>query len=250
MKSAFILGAFIIAAGFTPSPLSPSEAFREGATWLMILTWAISLSPLLPLAAVVIRTSTPLQLNRPTALFIAVLTGILGLFVTVVIAGLSGAGTNLALMHGISLTVAVILSIRLLSTKAATLWAPKMLIFWSVPVVVGIWSLVSAASVAEQANRISHGHPFCLAPHDSRDVHSFADLRGLSFYTTSSGFKSTSHWFFHGILLVRNAGHIEAYNWSPRHMAFHHIERPETLVMPPIKVCTPQHGFWSTLSIF
>lgn len=154
-------------------------------------------------------------------------------------------GTGLAVMHGLSLTIAVVGSILLLSSQTMKITAVLAL-----PVSVAMWSLASVAAITLQANNISNGRPFCLAPHSpNSDTQSFAQLRGLTFYSTSSGYKSTSRWYFHGILLVEAEGELEAYNWSPRRLAFHRIAQPQKFIVTPLTACTPQQDFWNTLSV-
>ena len=242
------VGALLIAAGFLPAPLFP-KGWATGSLWVDILAGTIVFSPLVPILAVLIRCAMGATFNRVSLSVLAAVAGVIFAVLSVLNAALSGAGAGLALVHGISLTVVVAGSILLLSAGSA----PRKIGLFALifPVVVAIWSLGSAVAVAFQADKIANGRAFCLAPHRAHsDVVSFAQLRGLSFYSTSTGYKSTSRWYFHGILLVENANDLEAYNWSPRRLAFQRIERPERLIVSPLNVCTPKSDFLGKLLIW
>ncbi|MEP4199347.1 MAG: hypothetical protein ABJL99_27285 [Aliishimia sp.] len=239
----FAISTLIIALGFTQVPITP-ENLGRGPIWGDVLVWVIAVAPLLPALAALIRLRVSAPLPKKVVIALAVLTGAFGILVSLLNAALSGVGTGLALMHGLSLTIAVVGSILLLSSQTM-----KIAVVLTVPVAVAIWSLASVAAVTLQANNISSGRPFCLAPHSpNSDTQSFAQLRGLTFYSTSSGYKSTSRWYFHGVLLVETEGEIEAYNWSPRRLAFRRIEQPQKFIATPLTTCTPQREFWDTLS--
>lgn len=243
MKVWLVVGALLIALGFTQVPIIPDNLGR-GPIWGDALVWTIALAPLIPALTVLIRLQKSALPPKFFVLALATLVGAFGVLVSLLNAALSGVGTSLALMHGLSLTIAVVGSILLLSSRTM-----KIAVVLTIPVAVAIWSLASAAAITLQANKISDGRPFCLAPHSpNSDIKSFAQLRGLNFYSTSSGYKSTSRWYFHGILLVEIDGGIEAYNWSPRRFAFHRIGQPQKFIATPLTACTPQPDFWDTLS--
>jgi len=240
---AFAISALIITLGFTQVPITPDNLGR-GPIWGDVLVWIIALAPFIPAVAVLIRLRISAPLPKKVVIAFAALVGAFGIPVSLLNAALSGVGTGLALMHGLSLTIAVVGSILLLSSQTM-----KIVTVLTIPVAVAIWSLASVGAITLQANNISNGRPFCLAPHSlNSDTQSFAQLRGLTFYSTSSGYKSTSRWYFHGILLVEADDGIEAYNWSPRRLAFHRIGQPQKFIASPLTACTPQREFWDTLS--
>jgi len=96
---------------------------------------------------------------------------------------------------------------------------------------LGFVTLASAVSVSHagavwgDARRVAEGDPFCLAWHDTKGapVRWIGDLRLSRFYLTKTGFKSTSRWYFHGVMIVRRASGDAYYNWSLRHLRFDRV---------------------------
>ena len=246
----FITTGFLIALGFTPAPLFPDN-LGHGAGWIYWLVGAVSATALLPFLLSIIGIALPKPLNKIGAAGFAIVATITGIGLTFLNAGLSGAGMLLAMVHGLSLTLAITASILMLAAQ----YRPKpfkttpviLLLF---PLAVALWSLVSGAAVVWQTNHLADGRPFCVASHDRKSpVRSFAQLKGLSFYTTASGYKSTSRWYFHGLLILKTKTGEELYNWSPRRMKYQMIEHPERFIASPLKACLPHANFWETLSI-
>ena len=115
---------------------------------------------------------------------------------------------------------------------------------------VAVWSLSVAAIIAISAQRIGDGRPYCLARHgDPGAVETLAALRGLSFRATRSGYKSTSNWFLHGILIVETGTLPEVYNWSPRRLRFDRLTEPGHLIVDPRGTCQPRMDFLASLPI-
>ncbi len=200
---------------------------------------------LAPLTFAVIGMVLPKPLNKIVAAWFAIVTAIIGVGLTVLTATVSGAGDLIAMGHGLSLTLAVSASILLLATQTQTnpfKSAPVILLL--APLAVALWSLISGVAVVWQANRLADNRTFCVAAHDqSAPIRAFAQLRGLSFYTTTAG------WYFHGLLIVETDTGKEFYNWSPRRMKFQKTENPERFIASPLNVCTPQTGYWANLSV-
>ncbi|ATG47723.1 hypothetical protein CEW89_09180 [Celeribacter ethanolicus] len=86
---------------------------------------------------------------------------------------------------------------------------------------ISLWSLGTMALAASQIIAKTQGAPYCVA-RSGAPIHSIAELRGLAFYTDETGFKSTSRWTFHGVLLTEN----QAWNWSPQRLRFDPIPEP------------------------
>lgn len=110
------------------------------------------------------------------------------------------------------------------------------------------WSLLSVPAVVYGANRIAAGNPFCIGRHaPASEITSIWDLRGFSFYTTASGYKSTSGWYFHGLVVVDGTDGRQYFNWSPRGFRFDRIHHPERLAARVQDICEPTSAFWSKL---
>nr|WP_321511041.1 hypothetical protein [uncultured Celeribacter sp.] len=92
---------------------------------------------------------------------------------------------------------------------------------------ISLWSLVAMALALNQISALTQGAPYCVA-RSGAPIHSIADLRGLAFYTDETGFKSTSRWTFHGVLLTED----QAWNWSPQRLRFDPIPK---VVFPEIR---------------
>ena len=60
-----------------------------------------------------------------------------------------------------------------------------------------------AISVASAATRLANDMPYCIAHHGPNEsVQSLSELRGLSLYTTRTGYKHYHRWAYHGVLIV------------------------------------------------
>ena len=106
-------------------------------------------------------------------------------------------------------------------------------------------SLLGAFVVVGQSALIADGRPYCVARHDAeRAVRSLGEVRLFSFYTTATGYKSTSRWWFHGVLTVDDPTGTRYYNWSPRLFRFDRIERPYVQLQPVTDLCEPSKSFW------
>lgn len=250
MKIALCLGALIILLGYIQFPYSPAP--EHAPLWMNAAMVAIFIAPFVPILGVITKFFLRLSISQPIAYGIGALSSVLGLFLTLVSVAFSGAGSALLFWHGLTLTGAVVASVLLLSNRfKLTPKSPSVLVFLCA-VLVGAWSLLTVPAIVFQAHKLANGRAYCIAPHRSQaDITALSEMRGLTFYTTSSGFKSTSRWYFHGVLLVEeNADVLEAYNWSPRRLRFYRIERPRELIRTPLDVCTPRDGFLSRLSAF
>ena len=123
--------------------------------------------------------------------------------------------------------------------------------------IVGVmfWSVRSAISAADQAHSIAAGRPYCIAtPEAASSGRSYGpicgveELRGVRLYTWATGYKSTSHWYFHAVLVVGEAAPFEYWNWSIRRMKFERFIEGPRLVVTVKSACEPVESFLSRLS--
>ncbi|MBT3143641.1 hypothetical protein KMP95_06080 [Ruegeria litorea] len=171
-----------------------------------------------------------------------------GLFLTLVSAAFSSPHSTLfSMAHGGALSLAVASSVLCLAIGRIVSGGARLAFSgMAVSATAAVWSLLSVPSVVFQANRISAGYPLCISHHGpSSDVSSIWDLRGFSFYTTDSGYKSTSGWYFHGTLTVDGNDGRQYFNWSPHRFRFDQIEHPERFIAPLRSLCEPSPAFWS-----
>lgn len=205
----------------------------------------------MPITILVLSIVSHRKMPVVFATVLALVILIAGTFVTLVMMALSGGGTKLVFLHGTALTTACASSFLLISTvgKKARLVAFGVYMF---PVLVGVWSLAMVPLAYSSAVEISSGRAFCIGEHSpiERELGSIMGLRGLSFYTTGSGYKIGDTWYFHGLLLVEDGGDIDVFNWSPRHMEFQAVERPQLLFESPFKSCEPKAKFLQDLNLF
>lgn len=103
-----------------------------------------------------------------------------------------------------------------------------------------LWSLVSLAAALIQIPGLVQGQPYCLARGGAGPA-TLADLRGLAFFTSETGYKSTSHWYFNGILLTPEA----QWNWFARRLSFQPIAHPRRFTSSPRAECTPETAWLS-----
>lgn len=248
MSIVFIVFAALIFAGFQ----QPFDTTLFAPTWnaskaVLVLVWSTpALIAIIAVLTIVLRQPVSPALIVP----IAIAVFLVGLLLTLVSTAFSSPhATLLTLAHGGALSVAVASSVLGLSIgRIGLLGAGSAFLGMGLSAIAAVWSLLSVPSVAVQANRVSAGYPFCLSHHGpSSDVNAVWDLRGLSFYTTDSGFKSTSGWFFHGILIVDATDGRLFFNWSPRRLRFDRVDHPERFVASVRNLCVPSSTFWSDL---
>lgn len=79
-------------------------------------------------------------------------------------------------------------------------------------------------------------------------LESWAELRGLSLYTTRTGDKSTSHWYLHAVRIVQEESGISVWNWSFGAMSFTPLPHPGRLLVSAGSECTPEPRFLATLA--
>ena len=67
----------------------------------------------------------------------------------------------------------------------------------------------------------------------------------LAFFTTFTGYKCTSRWYFHAVLIVDGENGREYWNWSISRMRFERFYNPDRFVERPTYVCQPNPSFLS-----
>jgi len=125
-----------------------------------------------------------------------------------------------------------------------------------------LFSVTSSIAVVIQTLRIADGHPYCIAmadtdkitrrssPYGYGTIRNWEILRGSRFSTTKTGYKSTSKWYYHAVLIVgRQSGEREYWNWSISRLNFHKIQRPDLKIATPINGCQVRDSFFSKLPL-
>lgn len=247
----FLISAFIIGLGYFPVFSEPFVP--KSRDWIeFFIFYLLSCAPLIPLLCSIVFVFTRFRFPRIIGIGISLIVGVLGLIISLAQAGFSGAGGNMSLFYGVTLTIAVSSSILIISQhKQRNGFGRYSWMFMIVPIIVSIWSLAAVPTILWHAEKISKGRPFCVAENASskKQVKTLADLRGLSFFTTESGFKTNSHWYFHGVLIVQDDLENFVFNWSPRTFGFNRIDKPERYIGRPNLACKPIKNFWHTVSV-
>lgn len=229
-----------------PGDMALSQLAGPGASaGLTAVAAFVDLVPALPLALALaglaggrIPWGLALGLTLVSALPAAVLT-LLASYDT-------GGGAEIILAEGLALSLAVWGMLWCLAGQGVPGRA-----LHGLAVLAALCSLATPFAVARQARLLADGAAFCIARHEAdRPIRSWAELRGASFHTNRSGYKDTSSWYLHGLLLVDRVQGIEVWNWSPRHLRFDPLPRAGQLVVSPFRTCTPVPAFLGRLSLF
>lgn len=241
-----LFGSGVIALGLLSVPLTNADLPR--ATWL---EYTFSLLPLLPLLILTFGAISGRRLPVVPSRLLTSITFIVGALLTLFLAALSGGGSLMVTLYGVTLTTAVCTSIILTSA-----FGPMVLKYANVllfaPVCVAFWSLAMIPITYAKASGIAATRPYCVASHSlvQNELLSLSGLRGFSFYTASSGYKLFDTWYFHGLLLVDDGDDVEVYNWSPRRLSFDRLVTPQKFVVSPLNACEPRSGFLEDLALF
>ena len=238
--AALLLGSIIVAGlarGWWDDLDSLPRWTRLIAAVCLIPPWTFASAAFLRLAGL-----SPIQhLVRPAVGFVA--TG--SLLAILVSAALSGPGFPFAVVQSSAASGAVIGAAALLEGRMRLALATAVF-----PTVIAIWSLGSGAAAASGASLIADGRDYCLARQGGPPVRRWAELRGIALYTDRTGYKSTSRWYFHAVLLVDDAGGGSSFNWSPRRLRWERLEYPERLIEPVRGSCEPSPAFLRHLDLF
>lgn len=210
-----------------------------------LLFWAVWALPMVPCVLLMV----PFTIGRSTAaaVILAVLCIVVGIPLTIILAAVSGVGAEHVLLFGLTLTIALV-GWSLLLSRGFERTGRFMA---GVGAVIGLWSLLNVGLVAWQARLVAKNNAYCLAHHANATapVKSLAELRGLSFFTTRSGYKLSSKWYFHGVLIVEEPRGQAVYNWSPRRLSFDLIERPDVMLVKVTGACQPKSRFLQDLPV-
>jgi len=230
--------AILIVAGFLRVPF-PETPWNE-ATFRVIV---VALTPLLPMAMVVLRVLIRRSLNRTLAIFCGIVVLLVGLASSLVVAAFSGG--NVVLLHGAGMTLSVVGAVAVLVNWRFGLWVLAS------PALIGLWSLVAGASAYQQAQAMAWERPYCVSAHGPEHdrVQALSDLRGLTFYTTRSGYRIADSWYFHRVLLIEGDGDLDVFNWSPRAMRFDPVDQPHVFFDRLAASCMPRKDFLQNLPL-
>ncbi len=155
--------------------------------------------------------------------------------------GVFSLASTTQLLHGVMLTISVASSFAIWSGQdGEPCPSQKAKLGIASATIVALWSLLTVPMILVQARVITDGYPYCIAEHsENSPIEALHELRGFSFYTTATGYKSTSEWYFHGLMIVDYPDEQRIYNWSPRLWRFDLVERPDALIIPVREVCVP-----------
>ncbi len=236
-------GAILFAIGFL-QPFygwSPIGAFSI----LSLMVWALPLVPLIVIIAGRLRSAPVCPVLAQSASIAVLLSGVL---LTLIVSALVSPRSGFMVMvHGGMLSLGVAASLLFLGGNRLGAGAARAaMLGMALATGAALWSILSAVMVIGHAGRLAGGAPFCIAHHGpSAQVRSIWDLRGFSFYTIDSGYKSNSGWYFHGVMIVEKDEGRQYLNWSPRRMRFERIEHPGRFIAPLRDLCEPSLEFWS-----
>ncbi|MEO1109587.1 MAG: hypothetical protein AAFX90_16860 [Pseudomonadota bacterium] len=225
---------------FNDTVFTPSASGKGQPFWVQTLYLSTWIAPILPLAIAGFVSMGVHYIPATLAKLCAAISAVAGIFLTLA-SGVFSLFSETQVVHGISLTIAVSSSFLVWSGSDGNpkpSWLAKIGV--SIGTVAALWSLVTVPMIQVQAHIIAKGSPFCIAHHSPRSkVDKLYELRGFSFYTEATGYKSTSDWFFHGLMIVDHPDAQRIYNWSPRRWRFDLVERPDAFVATVRNVCIP-----------
>ncbi|WP_319774544.1 hypothetical protein [Breoghania sp.] len=218
----------------------------------LIITAGLALPPLLVLSGLLVAF-TCWRLNRVIAWLLAlvVLFGFLSWVMGA--AALAAPGATLIWFRALALALSSLALLRLLTSAPSP--APSSRLAWTmigIAAAISVWSLAGMIWISYSASAIAGDRPYCLAFHsrEVKPVRSFSELRYFSFFTTYSGYKRSSHWYFHGVLIVNAKEGRQVYNWSPRRFAWDRVHNPEILLENPVSACDPKAEFMRDLRLY
>jgi hypothetical protein len=235
--------ALILLAYFQPldrNVVEPNYSFGTFEFWIKAMYLVVWIAPAVPL----ILSAMTLMGLRGIPTFLAhtlfAVTLLLGVFFTIASGVLSLFSTT-QLLHGLTLTMALGFGFLIWTRKDGKVRPSRFAkLGIAVSVIAALWSLLTVPMILIQTRVIAGGSPYCIAQHaENSPIETLHQLRGFSFYTTETGYKSTSEWYFHGLLIVDDADEARIYNWSPRRWRFDLVQRPDALIKPVANVCVP-----------
>ncbi len=196
------------------------------------------------------RNNWPATYRGPNFLF-SLIIQIFGFPLLFFYSALAGPGMEFILLHGTGVLLGASGALKLyrklpelekISLRQAGI---KEMI---VALIIALWSLCGVIGVIASATKIAVGLPYCIAAHgQSQPITSLWQLRGVSFYTASTGYKDSSRWFFHGVMVVNEGGLERYYNWSPANMRFDRVKRESLMIRRIYGACQPRKNFIGAL---
>lgn len=223
-----------------PSAFEPNQFGSGPPHWIQAVFLTTWFAPIVPLFVAGLALMGMRLIPVTLAVTLGAVSIAAGLFVTVASSAFS-LGSDTELLHGVSLSIAVGSSFLIWSGDKGK---PRPSRFAKLGILVttvtALWSLSTVPMILTQARHIAAGSPFCIAHHaPNSPIEALHELRGFSFYTVSTGYKSTSEWYFHGLMIADHPEEQRVYNWSPRRWRFNLVERPDTLIEPVRNACVP-----------
>jgi hypothetical protein len=228
-----------------------SDAEKESAL-IRSLTFLMNCIPLL---TIVLVKKSSIASEKPShyliALLIITIANLLLLFVVLLVAiAFSGPG-----FFHILIDYGVLFCCYLLVLRTVWLFMKKrssalISVFNNFLLIVislaSFWSLGVAALVSYQSVKIANDKPYCLAI-AAKEITSLWQLRGADFYTTATGYKDSSRWYFHGLLKT----YAGEWNWSSRLLRFESLYASTSgdQDIDPDGVCQPKKHFINGLLI-
>lgn len=209
---------------------------------------------LLPIIFGLTLLTTRFRLGRNSTIVLASLVFGFGAFIAVIADGFSHTGSELSRLHVTCLTLAMSSSLVLIvPSRVSSIRILVASLGLAPAAIASLWSLQMGWTTMKQAMETANGDPYCIARHDGyprqSPISNLADLRGFSFYTTASGYKDNSSWYFHGVMIVAANAGPRYFNWSPRDRRFNLVERQSLLLIPIEGTCDPQANFLENLPI-
>jgi len=198
------------------------------------------LAPVIPLVVAGFVLMGIRQIPARLANVLAVVSLAAGLFLTLA-SGVFSLFSTTQQLHGVTLTIAVASSFAIWSGRDRNP-RPSRIAKLGIAgtTITALWSLLSVPMILIQSYAVADGSPYCIAHHSpGSPVEAIYELRGFSFYTVATGYKSTSEWHFHGLMIVDHPDKQRIYNWTPRRWRFDLVERPDVLIEPVRNVCVP-----------
>lgn len=229
-----------------PGDMALAEALGQGGSlgWLWGAVVFVNLVPALPLA-LALGVLVGGRIGGGVAWGMILISALPAAILTLGAAYDSGDGEGIIWIEGAALTLACW---GMLLCLAGRMRVGRLA--HGMAMLVALWSLATPLAVAWSVRAVAGGSAYCIARHQpDRPIRTWAELRGVSFHTDRSGYKDTSAWFLHGVMLVDRGQGIEAWNWSPRHMRFERIGRPGDMAESPFGTCAPRAGFLDGLAL-
>ncbi|WP_196223449.1 hypothetical protein, partial [Roseibium sp. RKSG952] len=237
-----IYAALIFAAYMQPLNHQLVAPNNETQLPLFVLVMYLSawLTPMLPALIACFALLGMKRFPRLVANLLAVISIMAGLILTLA-SSVFSLFSNTQVLHGVTLTIAVATSFLIWSSTGDREFPSRWVkIGLSVSTAAALWSVLTVPMILFQARWIADGSPYCIAHHGrGSEISGFSDLRGFSFYTEKTGYKSTSEWFFHGLMIVNFPDGEAVYNWSPRGWRFDQIADPGVFIEPVGNACVP-----------